>query len=491
MNRPDANAKSFIVNPCCSDEDRSRGWTRVFRTGDRGRFRKDGRLEFHGRVAGDKQVKLRGFRIDLTEIENHLFAEAKKGQKGQFPGLIDLSVVAREVDSEADNLVDDRQLIAYLVPSESMDASLQKAFVTYLHERLGNHLNSYMLPSGYQFLERLPVTIGGKVDRQNLLKRPLDLTHPSTNTSDQDEPQNEDAEQQLDASLLGEIMDLFKDILKLPQTTEISPTDNFFKIGGSSILLVRFQAKLKKAVGKSPTLPELFKAPTAEGITKLVQRLQGNGDRGKKGQIEEVDWSKESTLPAHAQWTPSSNKQRLPRSEVRTALITGVDSYIGVHMLASLINNSAIDTIHLLGSSRNVAYDDLFKVLEHYELTNDLVTKTTVMEKTRLVPGNLKAPHFGLDDKAFQQLGESVRAIYHLGGAVSLLKSYDDLKPMNVNAALDIIELAGHGTHATEIHHLSTWSVPHLQTWEHASRTRDSIIIDENAADHFKPEPSK
>ena len=97
LNRPDANAKSFVMDPFCPEEDRCRGWTKMFRTGDRGRFRQDGRLEFHGRVAGDKQIKLRGFRINLTEIENRLFVEAKKDRS---PGLIDVSLVARNVGNE-------------------------------------------------------------------------------------------------------------------------------------------------------------------------------------------------------------------------------------------------------------------------------------------------------------------------------------------------------------------------------------------------------
>lgn len=188
LNKPDATAKSFVDNPFCGPEDQSRGWTRLFRTGDRGRFRPDGQLEFHGQIAGDKQVKLRGYRLDLAEVEQRLYLESATA-KGN--AIVDISVVARTINTkatdvginpteEASTLTDDRQLVAFIVPRDHLDVRQKQAFVTSLHKKTGIHLNDYMLPNGYQFLDNLPVTIGGKVDRQNLLSRDLNLVLPSS-----------------------------------------------------------------------------------------------------------------------------------------------------------------------------------------------------------------------------------------------------------------------------------------------------------------------
>lgn len=76
LNKPDANAMSFVGNPFCEDEDRNRGWTKLFRTGDTGRFGPDKQLEFHGRIASGKQVKLPGYRIDLAEVEQRLYLKS-------------------------------------------------------------------------------------------------------------------------------------------------------------------------------------------------------------------------------------------------------------------------------------------------------------------------------------------------------------------------------------------------------------------------------
>lgn len=150
LNRPDANAKSFVENPFCDREDRNRGWTKLFRTGDKGRFRPDGQLEFHGRISGDKQVKLRGYRIDLAEVEQRIYPESSTGQAN---AIVDISVVARAVDAKkpeeidsaanpTESLTDNRQLVAFIVPRDRLDVRQKQAFATTLHEKVGVHLNA-------------------------------------------------------------------------------------------------------------------------------------------------------------------------------------------------------------------------------------------------------------------------------------------------------------------------------------------------------------
>ncbi|UNI15779.1 hypothetical protein JDV02_002281 [Purpureocillium takamizusanense] len=118
LNRPEVSARSFVEDPFASEDDRERGWNRIFKTGDRGRFRADGQLEFHGRIAGDKQIKLRGFRIDLGEVEQLIFKESQNLKKAG--ALIDIAVVARTVD------LDEQQLVAYLVPKSNITGEAER-----------------------------------------------------------------------------------------------------------------------------------------------------------------------------------------------------------------------------------------------------------------------------------------------------------------------------------------------------------------------------
>lgn len=479
LNRPDVNAKSFVENPFCSKADLEYGWTKVFKTGDKGRFLPDGQIEFHGRIAGDKQVKLRGFRIDLGEVEHRIYLEASqlKGRK-----LVDVSVVARSIEG-GQSLTDERQLIAFIVCNYNLTQWEKQAYVTEIHQKVQEHLNAYMLPNGYQFLVELPVTIGGKVDRQDLLYRDLRLTFPS-----KDLVQSSKSENSAEEKVLAATIEILKDVLKLPQETEIAPTDNFFDLGGQSILLLRFQSKLKRAFKTVPTLQELFKAPTpcaiAQGISGTYQALTQSEDAIEESKI--INWNQEAQLPSNKQYTIPYGPQPISRSDVTEVLVTGVDSFIGLHVLADLLASRPSTIFFVVGSESRVEGADLFRDLQHYKLLNNRVTADLILSKVRCVPGTLAEPHFGLSSTAFSTLGGSIQSIYHLGRRMSLLKSYQELKRLNVDATLDIIELASRGQSKTEIHYLSTWSVPHLQSHTSAKQNQN-IDNTESILDRFTP----
>ncbi|KAL8725318.1 MAG: hypothetical protein Q9166_007424 [cf. Caloplaca sp. 2 TL-2023] len=501
LNRPDANATSFVDNPFCEEEDQNRGWTRLFRTGDKGRFLSDGQLEFHGRIAGDKQVKLRGYRIDLAEVEQRLYLESST-EKGN--AIVDISVVARAVDtkkldkadtgdSDADSsegLTDDRQLVAFIVARDRLDIQQKQGFITSLHEKIGIHLNTYMLPNGYQFLDNLPVTIGGKVDRQNLLSRDLDLVLPSSAPSPMGTSTQQKHSAFPDKVLLQVVTNIFREVLNLPKEFQIAPTDNFLRLGGQSILLLRLQAKVKRAYKTPLTLTDLFKAPTPAGIYGMISgksKSKNITGRATLQKSAKINWDQETTLPNDSRYRVSVNPQNPSHVEVSEILLTGVDSFIGVHLLQTLLLASRSTRVHVVGTLSELKHPMLVDYLRKYGLLNDSLTEETVFSRVHYVLGVLAKPHFGLEAGSFKALGQRVQAIYHLGGQISLLKTYMDLKPLNVSTVLDIIELAACGKNPTKIHHLSTWSVPHLQTWSSTKRTKPTVVTSEVAPTHFSP----
>lgn len=484
LNRPEANAASFVRDPFCTDADLRRGWQRLFRTGDKGRFLPDGKLEFHGRIAGDKQIKLRGFRVDLGEVEHRIYLEASK-----IPGpkLVDISMVARSLDGSR-SYTDERQLIAFIVCNSALRPAEEAKFVTTIHGLISEHLNPYMLPNGYQFLPELPMTVGRKVDRQNLLSRKLRLTYPSSNSCGQEPDSNPDEAQQ---KVLDTVIQLFRETLKLSKDREIGPNDNFFALGGQSIVLLRLQSKLKRSfLKKAPTLPELFKGPTPGAISQICGGAIGPAASASPAQSkkEQIDWAAESLLPIDKRYMVSSTSSTLHSSKVTDILMTGVESFIGLHVFAAMLTSQPTKRIHILGSEKPSSPAELLKELQHFGLLSDQVTEMNILNQCVFIPGNLLEPRFGLTDAAFASLGRSVQSIYHLGGRMSLLKDYSSLRRANSGATLDIIELAAKG-HGTEIQYLSTWSVPHLQTHQGAKRTLKHVDTKENTTDHFQPAP--
>ena len=482
LNRPEITTDSFLPDCFASKGFLAQGWETLYRTGDRGRFLPDGQIEFKGRISGDKQIKIRGHRIDLAETENEIALAAQEldGQK-----LADVVVLPCAPENQEPGITDERRLIAFLVLSKACSKAEQQLVVNSLHKAISIPLNDYMLPNGYQFMNTLTSLVSAKHDRQMLMNSEHILVYPTSGTEEGKQDTKEG-----DHEFLAGVVDAFKSVLKIGKDREIAPTENFFDLGGQSILLLRLRAVIKRKLQADISLPELFQYPTPLGITnRILGYPDEKAQMASAAKVSEkgIDWQKEAVLPTNSRYQIKHTVSRLPRTDIKEILITGVDSFAGGHMLAALLKSCPSAHINVVGSEVELIPFDLTALFEQWELFSASVTIETLASRTRCVPGTLGSSHFGLEDQTFQELGRSVQAIYHCGGQVSLLKSYHDLKRPNVESTIDLIELAGLGNHLTEIHYLSTWSVAHLQSWSDSKRSRSSIEISECSPSHFEP----
>jgi amino acid adenylation domain-containing protein len=235
LGRGDLTAERFVPNPFSES-----GGERFYATGDLVRYREDGSLEFLGRV--DHQVKVRGYRIELGEIEVALL---------EHPGVEQAVVVARE-----DGL-GGKRLIGYVAGKNSV-AELN---VSELRNHLRERLPEYMAPSAFVQLECLPLTPNGKVDRKSLpLATDLLAGSKKAFVAPRDFLENQLAE--IWADLLG------KDKLgKRP----IGVTENFFDLGGHSILAVRLIARIESRLDKRLPVATLFQDATIESLAQLLR----------------------------------------------------------------------------------------------------------------------------------------------------------------------------------------------------------------------------
>jgi amino acid adenylation domain-containing protein len=225
LDRPDLTAERFVPNPFGGP-----AGGRLYRTGDRARYRSDGNVEFHGRV--DNQVKVRGFRIELGEIESQLRGDSR---------LKDAVVVVR---TAADGT---KQLAAYVAATADLDLDSVRA-------RLAVHLPDYMVPSTITVLDALPLTANGKIDRAAL----PDPEEAQTPQSDAYVAPRNDIETAL--------AQIWADVLHLDR---VGIHDNFFAIGGDSILCLQIVAKAHRAgVKMSPKL--VFQHHTVAAIAAAL-----------------------------------------------------------------------------------------------------------------------------------------------------------------------------------------------------------------------------
>jgi acyl-CoA synthetase (AMP-forming)/AMP-acid ligase II len=231
-NRPELTADRFIPDPFSATP----GAT-LYRTGDRARWRGDGALEHLGRL--DFQVKLRGFRIELGEIEAGI---------ARHPAVREAVVIARE------DVPGDRRLVAYLVA-----ANPPAELVDQLRALLRAALPEYMVPAQFVMLKALPRTHNGKLDRKAL---------PAPGAGDV-APRGVAVAPRTATEEM--VLGVFRGVL---DRADFGVLDNFFDLGGHSLMAARLMSRLRAASGVDLPLRDLFARPTAAGLAGAIEALQ-------------------------------------------------------------------------------------------------------------------------------------------------------------------------------------------------------------------------
>ncbi|WP_017328300.1 non-ribosomal peptide synthetase [Synechococcus sp. PCC 7336] len=238
LNRPDLTAAAFVPNPFGSIPGE-----RLYRTGDIGRYRADGEIEYLGRR--DRQVKWRGFRLELEEIETAL---------ASLPEVKDAAVLLRQDRPQPPRLVAYYTAARQTAPKPSHLRSLLEA-----------KLPQYMLPSHFLAMEAMPLTPSGKLDRRSL---------PAPGS---DRSQLETAYVQPTTALERTIADIWQQVLGVER---VGLHDNFFDLGGHSLLLVQVHSQLQQRLGESSALEgngelvlvDLFQYPTVQRLAERIAR---------------------------------------------------------------------------------------------------------------------------------------------------------------------------------------------------------------------------
>ncbi|TAF06834.1 MAG: non-ribosomal peptide synthetase, partial [Nostocales cyanobacterium] len=230
----------------------------LYKTGDLGRYLPDGTIEYLGRI--DNQVKVRGFRIELGEIEATL---------GDHPDVQVACVIVRE------DTPGDQRLVAYVIPQKE-----QQPNISQLREFLKGRLPNYMIPAAVVFLDSLPLTANGKVDRRALPAPELyidreDFVAPRTPVE-------------------AQLAEIWSQVLKVEP---IGIYDNFFDLGGHSLLATQVISRLQTAFNVTLPLRSLFESPTIAAFSQVV--------------LEKQQTEADSNIPAIA---PVASRENIPLS---------------------------------------------------------------------------------------------------------------------------------------------------------------------------------
>ena len=253
LDDPERTAERFVANPFAGSRSATPG-DRLYRTGDLGRYDAAGEVHFLGRA--DRQVKVRGFRIELGEIVSHLSGA---------PGVRDAAVLPR-----SDGPLGER-LTAYVV------AERRRPSIDDLRAHLRERLPAYMVPATWVFVEELPLTPNRKLDRRALLAMNDRRREETVSTRG---PANE-AERTIAA--------IVQDVLGVDG---VDMEENFFDLGGNSLLLVQVHGRLQEEFGRDIAMVELFNHPSVRSLARFL----GVGDGGDEPPEERRDEERSQRL---------------------------------------------------------------------------------------------------------------------------------------------------------------------------------------------------
>jgi thioester reductase-like protein len=421
----------------------------IYKTGDLARYLPDGNIEFFGR--SDQQVKVRGFRIETGEVEVALAAH---------PSVRQAVVVAWKERSS------DASLVAYVVaapdaalsrrpePVEGVSKGADEVDTGQLREFLRTKLPEYMLPSIFVFLESLPLTPNGKVDRKA-------LPPPSQARPDLRAPYVAPR-----TTLELELAEICAQVLGLESQSGqpvVGVNDNFFDLGGHSLLGTRLVFLLREKYGlEAADLPlrALFEQPTVANLARTIELVR-RGERGliQRGRSDFIRRGQLSLdeLNAEAQLDPSIAAGNLVYEHVENPkhiLLTGATGFVGAFLLHDLLKTT-LAQVHCL-----LRADDpekgllrLKRNLEAYAVWDD-----SFVERIKPILGDLGEPRLGLTGEIFEQLANQIDVIYHNGAMVNFVYPYRAHKASNVVGTQEVLRLASQ-TRLKPVHFVSTLSI--------------------------------
>ena len=390
LNLPEETRKKFVKHPHASAFEVRNGWTKMYRTGDRGLLRPDGGLEIHGRIDGDTQIKLRGIRIEIEDIEKTIITAAKGNvsdivvaPRGDPPVLIGYAVLSStsSIDNEADYL----QQLAVSLP-----------------------LPQYMRPAAIVPVKSIPLTGHGKIDRSALERIPVNRA-PGNATSTKPLSETE-----------ARLSQLWKEVLPkdLDGVYEIDADSDFFHVGGNSMLIIKLRVLIKDTFGADMSIMRLFESSTLGVMAATLED-------GSKTDDAAIDWDVETELSPDVLDAAVVNKAPIETAIPKNIALTGSTGFLGQYVLRALVKSPEVEKIHCIAVRGEGKLDEFVS-----------------SGKITIHQGDLSLPRCGLSEAEASSIFDSAEAIIHNGADVSFLKTYQSLKLPNLVSTKELVKLS-------------------------------------------------
>jgi hybrid polyketide synthase/nonribosomal peptide synthetase ACE1 len=399
LSNAELTSQKFASNPYTDTTFTSQGWNVMHLTGDRGRLTPDGDLILEGRAGGESQVKLRGIRIELEEVELAIVRDSQG------------AVVEAAASVRTDNGSGTDYLVAHVVMQDrSAGEAEQMAYLQHLQSRL--RIPQYMRPSAMVPVTALPLTVSNKLDRRAVKNLAVagSGAHAST-TSKNLGPLQEQVKRLWEQVIPGQLL----------AGREISPTTDFFHVGGTSLLLVELQALLKEKLGVAPSVQQLFQASTLETMAALAADVPA--ERNTDGP---VDWEAEADLLSDLSYEAQDDAVTVAHPP-KVVVLTGSTGFLGRHILERLLRDSHIEKVYCIAVRKRLA---------------ELPSMFTTNPRVEVLAGDLGTADLGLSAADARRVFSAADVVVHNGADVSFMKTYGSLRRTNAEASKQLARLA-------------------------------------------------
>ncbi|KAK8147942.1 hypothetical protein G3M48_000684 [Beauveria asiatica] len=406
-----------------------------YRTGDRGRLRQDGALYVDGGIRGDLQIKIRGFRVELQEIENVMLEFSK--------GALSHAVVT------ARGMGEDRFLAAHVVFAPEYPRDARRAIVHALPTKLP--LPSYMQPSVVVVLADVPLTSNFKQDRDAIQALPMPETHGA-------------AADNL-ADLERQIAELWREVMP-HGARSITAETSFFDVGGNSILLIKLKGALQRRFNAAPPLIDLMNSSTLGGMARHVRAHMAAAE-GR------IDWHEESSVPESMRQLSQDSPALKPRkASGLVVVLAGATGYLGRHMLNSLVSCPEVVQVVCLVRQESIS-------TMHY-----------TSSKVTVLPADFPRAGLGMSESDTAAVAEHADVVVNCVANRSFWDGYKTLRPVNVDAVKDLAALCLRAG-GIPLHTMSSGAVESYEGTEPPTDGSDGYVASKWCAEQFLTRASK
>lgn len=421
------------------------GGQRLYRTGDLARLLPDGEIQFLGR--GDEQIKIRGNRVELGEIE---------AQLQLLPGVRKAAVAVAAPDDPGR-----KQIVAFVV-AEATAATEANAAPSGLRAQLAATLPDYMIPAAFMTVDAFPLTPNGKTDKTELLRRYAQRRQAAAALAQAAET-GTDTEAQIAA--------IFARALG---HADFDRDDSYFAIGGQSLLAAQLTREIGQALGVKAYVRDIYEFPSVRALATALEQRSGRSAptidaepiRALQSDLHLIDGTRFDT-------GYDTSQIAAPRHVV----LTGATGFVGAHLLCDLLATTSA-TIHcpIRASDQNAAGERLKATLAKYALDPG----ERGLLRVRAYPADLAEPRLGLAAGEHDYLAGSADLVYHCASAVNFIQPYSHLRRDNVLGLREVLAFCAAG----RLKPLALMSTISVYSWGHRytgkQMMREDDDIDQN-----------